>query len=1090
MGNELTTTLNSSLGLNLGSNSDPSSSSPSSLQVQQFKPNEDITVMLDVGQMKKQFLKELKIIWIDQQVESPDKAPFVLDLQNFGDVKKNTEFAEALEEIKDSKAVCFVLAYGLAIEKMNELATYPNVEAISIYNYDQNCRNVLIDLVNNKKAIMDGFIQNAVQSVKSAIWYWEGGTRSSLKVDLPAFAPIFDEEDKSELNEIHLFLKGLIYFENREQAKKNFLDLSRAIYAADPREQQNIEDFLRTYKEYEKKQILNWYTKETFLYKMCNNCLRIKTADSIQYCRLPLRDIETAIKEVYKEGSKNFSGMLYRGTYLSKDEWATLTSNVGKEIEMYGFLSTSHNKGAAQAFAKMDPVNKAFVTFIVPGCPGIGEQGFADVKMFSDFQGEEEVLFNVRSRFTILETTSIQIDNVTMRHLVLLYGAQAWRRYLLEEKPTCTVMIDSSKYIKCLHCERILDVSKIAMLFHYLSSPPGFCCPNCLNESNAPLLCIPSFQKYATNPSERKIATFKLKGLALPYDKDVRVPFYGYKCVHCQKHRPESVFQCIDCFPNKVWCKNCMPKISECTSVGHKVVYERNPFSFWCHVMPEKEKNHLIYQNSLLKVNKVLIQAQIFDASHNYDKAIMFYEAFLKSQAKDDVKLEALAYNNLGLMYDRKGDYIKALQNFQKAHQLTVLARGKNHLDTAASFNNLGLIYTALGDYPKAQENHTNALEIRKKEFGLKHPGTANSYNNMGLLSATQGDSQKAIELYLKALEIYKLTGIVKHPDAAITHNYLGLLYHSLGNYGRAIEQLNLSLDIRRAVFGDKHPDTAASYNNLGLVSKSVGVPKKAFQFYKRALDIQKTLYQGKHPEIATSLNNLGSLYQEQGKLQEAKTHFNGALEIYLGIYGEKRRETAIAYNNIAILCEKMQDFAGAEASYKKALEIKKTINGENHLDTALTYHNMATLYQLMGEIEEAKNMVKKALKIRIALLKTDHPDVAISHNNLGTLYEILGNYNKSSLNYHKALEINKKLYGEESAVTATSYHNLGVILYRLKDYDKALEMSSKAIQLRTKIYGDKHQATIDAINNQKVISQRKQNKSVGPMENILGMFN
>jgi len=729
----------------------------------QNKIGEDITVMLDVAQMKKQFLKELKIIWLDPHVHAPEKERYVLDLQNFGDVKKNTDSAEAVEEIKDSKAQCFVLAFALTLELMNELAALSNVSAISIYNNQPLSSGQLVDLANGKKAIVEGLLPNAINNLKNAIKYWEGETKSSLKIDLPAFAPIFDEEDKSELNQIHLFLKGLIYFENREQAKRDFLELSQGIYMTNQNEEMYIAQFRKTYNQYDKLQILNWYTKETFLYKMCNNCLRMGTADSIQYCRLPLRDIETAIKECYRESSKNFSGMLYRGTYLSREEWKLLTSNVGKEIEMYGFLSTSKSLKEAQKFAKADPINKAFVTFIVPACPDIGEQGFADVKLFSDFQNEEEVLFNVRSRFTILETTSIQIDNVTMRHLVLLYGAQAWRRYLLEEKPTCTVMVDNSKPVKCLHCDRIIDVSKVAMLFHYLSSPPGFTCHNCLNVTNAPLLCVPSFQRYATRPAERKIATFKLKGLALPYDKDVRVPFYGYKCVLCMKDRPESCFKCVDCYPRKVWCGGCSTEIRECTTLGHKVVYERNPFSFWCHAMPEKERNHLIYQNSLLKCNKMFIQAQIFDSSHNYNKAITFYEAFLRTQAKDDIKLEALALNNLGLMYDRKGDYVKALENFQKAHKLTVLARGKNHLDTAASYNNLGLIYTALGDYPKAQENHSNALEIRRKEFGLVHPGTANSYNNMGLLSAAQGDSQRQLTF------ISKLWTFIKRQEPSST---------------------------------------------------------------------------------------------------------------------------------------------------------------------------------------------------------------------------------------------------------------------------------------------------------------------------------
>ena len=56
-----------------------------------------------------------------------------------------------------------------------------------------------------------------------------------------------------------------------------------------------MEEFQQNYKDYDMSSIFRWYSRETVLYKTLNNCLKIANSDSIQYCRLVLRDLEIAI---------------------------------------------------------------------------------------------------------------------------------------------------------------------------------------------------------------------------------------------------------------------------------------------------------------------------------------------------------------------------------------------------------------------------------------------------------------------------------------------------------------------------------------------------------------------------------------------------------------------------------------------------------------------------------------------------------------------------------------------------------------------------------------------------------------------------
>ena len=89
------------------------------------------------------------------------------------------------------------------------------------------------------------------------------------------------------------------------------------------------------------------------------------------------------------------------------------------------FLSTSKDKEVAMNFIKTDRKKKVLITIIVPAFPDKSEQGFAEMDEFSKY-AEDEVLFNLKSRFTILETTaeSNNLGIEACKNLVLLYGAE------------------------------------------------------------------------------------------------------------------------------------------------------------------------------------------------------------------------------------------------------------------------------------------------------------------------------------------------------------------------------------------------------------------------------------------------------------------------------------------------------------------------------------------------------------------------------------------------------------------------------------------------------------------------------------------
>ncbi|MGB9911213.1 MAG: tetratricopeptide repeat protein [Microgenomates group bacterium] len=129
-------------------------------------------------------------------------------------------------------------------------------------------------------------------------------------------------------------------------------------------------------------------------------------------------------------------------------------------------------------------------------------------------------------------------------------------------------------------------------------------------------------------------------------------------------------------------------------------------------------------------------------------------------------------HNNLGNTYARRGDYQKALEEFQTAIKLK-----PNYAD---AYHNLANTYHQIGKDDLAEENYKKALEINpnlwqthqnlaalyflKKDYlsaenhlqqAIKiNPKNPELYINLGILYSQMGDKQKAHEAFQKALTL------------------------------------------------------------------------------------------------------------------------------------------------------------------------------------------------------------------------------------------------------------------------------------------------------------------------------------------------
>jgi len=691
-------------------------------------------------------------------------------------------------------------------------------------------------------------------------------------------------------------------FKNRLQARKDVVNLARAIYS-DETNMSFITDFDQNYTEYNKEAIMKWYTQESFLYKITNNCLRIATSDSIQYCRLLLKDIEQAIKEQYKEKSKHFCGALYRGAYLSQEEWSSLKVNLGREIEMHGFLSVSKVKNVALHFMQENPNQKVFITVLVPRGPNEEEQGFAEVEEFSKYPQEKEILFNVRSRFTVLEAEDTCPGDLLYRHLVLLYGAQGFRRCVTEENPMQEILIPNVESIVCsiCSCHSISTNKFFTPIASNMTKRSYFfesCLPELLAFQNSSLLYIPIMDGLRT-------PKINIKGFMLNYPIELKLPMFGYKCSQCQAKYREVYFKCTECSRERkeVWCENCLASQADCIQKGYGIVLESNPFSFWCERMSENELKSIEFQNQLMDINTIIQQAEMYFESNQYKKALEYYSIYLQrnDQNKPDINL-SLVYGNMARIYENQGEYKKALEYLLKGLKIYELSDGKSPSGISAYYGNLGLIYDSLGEYDKALEYLEKALKLTKSVDGEINSDVANSYNNLATVYYKKGEIERSLEYFEKALKIHKSAYGNIHPIVAASLNNLGNVYKDHGDLKKALDFLSKALEIKKSFYGENHYLIGVCENNFGEIFTGQGEFRKALEYHKKALDIWNPVEKSSQPEIAICCDSIGVAHEKLEEYEKALEYYNKALEIRRSFFGENHPETIKVENQIEMM--------------------------------------------------------------------------------------------------------------------------------------------------------------------------------------------
>lgn len=164
----------------------------------------------------------------------------------------------------------------------------------------------------------------------------------------------------------------------------------------------------------------------------------------------------------------------------------------------------------------------------------------------------------------------------------------------------------------------------------------------------------------------------------------------------------------------------------------------------------------------------------------------------------------SIAYTNLGLVYQKKGQLGNALENYEKAIAL-------DHKDYLA-YNNRGTIFDKLGQFDKAIQSYDEAVTLKPDDY--------RAYFNRALANDKIGRLSEAIEDLQRAARLQRGNPLI--------HHNLGVLYGKAGIYDRSIAAFDTAIALE--------PNNPVRYNNRGIAYAFSNQYTKAIEDFSRAI--------------------------------------------------------------------------------------------------------------------------------------------------------------------------------------------------------------------------------------------------------------
>ncbi|CAF3631419.1 unnamed protein product [Rotaria sp. Silwood1] len=887
--------------------------------------------------IEQQNLENFQIVWVDANIAKTDDNLQTISLLraviNYLNLFDNTiDCYEYIATVKDEK-VFLIISGSISQDLVPYLYHMPQVQFVYIYSFDTE---------KHKHWAMDYEVVRGTYTTMNDICEQLSKDVITTSHQFLSMSIISTHIKEKEINQqeasfmyFQLLTEILIGMDPEDDAKTNMINPCRLQYHGNESVLKHIDEFDKTYSP---SKAIWWYTTHCFIYEILNKALRIQDIDILCKYRFFLTDLHSQIKQLHSEFLQSLPSntnnieqrrlTVYRGQSISTDDLANIKNHLGGLLSFNSFLSTSTNPKAALKFLPNQSDIQS-VLFEITADYSQHTKPFCNIKHFSNFPEEEEVLFTIACVFRI---ESIQnLDNKACKVSLTMTDEEDEQLKQLSEH--FRIELGETFNMHTLG-ELMIYIGKYDHAQQHFTLP--------IQNKQLPQSVIP------TNYNSIGIVHNE-KG---EYDKALE---YYEKALQIR----------IQSFPPNH--PSLAPTYSNIGSVyNDKGEYDK-ALEYYKKALAIQMKFLSPYHSSLLTTYNNI--GLVYNHKAEYDKALEYYEKALAIEMKSLPSYHpsfANTYTNIGLVYNDKGEYDKALEHYKKALEIQMKGLPPYHPSFATTYTNIGSVYNRKCEYNKALEYYEKALEIQIKSLPPYHSLLLTTYSNIGFVYNDKGEYDKALEYYEKALEIQIKSLPPYHPSLATIYSNIGSVYNDKGEYDKALEYYEKALEIQMKGLPPYHPSLATTYTNIGLVYNKKGEYDKALEYYEKALAIQMNSLPSYHPLLLTIYTNIGLVYNDKGEYDKALEYYEKALEIQLKSLPSYHPSLVTIYSNIGSVYNDKGEHDKTLEYYEKALEVQMKSLPSNHPSLATIYSNIGSVYNKKGKYDKALEYYEKALKIQM----------------------------------------------------------------------------------------------------------------------------
>ena len=541
-----------------------------------------------------------------------------------------------------------------------------------------------------------------------------------------------------------LLLELLLRIPTNEVARSDMKHECEQAYYGNTIELKRIDDFFRTYTP---DNCIQWYTKDSFIYRLLNKAFRTENIDIIFKFRFFIIDLYRQLKQLHKP----LNGTFFSGQTMSNEELEKLKNGKGKLVSINTFLSTTKSSNHATQFSGNEnslPKLQSVVFQVDVDEQVTDTQPFADVTHISSMPQEDEVLFSMNTIFRLIDVEEcgsiwiiyLALENKNEQDLNALLN-HFMKEINKDQVPPILMLGEflqkmgdygrASRYYNMVLKELSTDNKLIGKIYSNMGLVAV--------EGGNFLLAMRNFNKAIS--IQKSAETLDLaetySNIALLYDQ--------------QGETDKALDYNI-----------------RCLDIRTRLLHRNHP------LLGE------IYNN----IGLVYFHRREYEkALDHYEKAHLIQQTTLESPDHFD---HAITLNNIGLVYYEQGKYELALSFYKQAQSTQERSLPAQHPDNATIYTNIGSAQKELDHLDEALIMFEKALEVRLTALLPHHPSISEAFNNLGYVLDALDKTDAALENYHTALKYCQGTS----PDAlgmrAMILNNIGEIFSYQEDYDKA----------------------------------------------------------------------------------------------------------------------------------------------------------------------------------------------------------------------------------------------------------------------------------------------------------------